>query len=643
MKKLKLLNFGLAAAAVLSLAACGNTESSGSTTKSGSTTAASSAAAESSAANSSAANSSAAASSAAASSAAASSAAASSAANSSAVSSSDETTLMASTLYCVGDSTMCNYIKADGSHSDNLYYPRYGYATQLETVFNTEYLTINNLALSGRSSLDFLSESNYATLKSSIKSGDYLLIGFGHNDEKYTDSDRFTYPALDAYQTKYSTYGGSNVVNFQYNLYENYIKLAKDAGATPILATPIVRLKDDADYTGNAIHQVSGVGDYTACILDLAADTGTAVVDLTSLTKAEWTAKGSDAVYYHSMGGKYDVEDISTVTEANKATTPVVADPNSADHTHINVYGAKEVSYLFASNLPASCSLSKYVNSDIAAPTAENDLVSWPGYLPPLPTTDWYKGKRSNTTNFTITSQAATAYGDDTIAAYGWNSTAFGSLGTNSPTSKGWIANEGTDSYTVGQYYEKSGTPTAAGKITAGEEGVALLFQQIDLNYKFTMEADVTVATTVSASASGSGFGIGIYDGVTDFLNNKGFLPNVVAGGLLATSSSSLSTHWERIGGSSSGFAINSSAATISGYYSVGDTAHLKLVKDGQSVVISVTYNGTTTTAKFLDKAFTNTDSNYLYAGLFASRGTTITVAKNTLTFTIDGVEDVSA
>ena len=56
-----------------------------------------------------------------------------------------------------------------------------------------------NLALSGRSSLDFLSEANYATLKNSIKAGDYLLIGFGHNDEKYTDSDRFTYPALDAY------------------------------------------------------------------------------------------------------------------------------------------------------------------------------------------------------------------------------------------------------------------------------------------------------------------------------------------------------------------------------------------------------------------------------------------------------------
>ena len=384
MKKLKFINVGLATAAILSLAACGKTDSSSSAKSEAASSVASSQAAESSAAGSS-------------------RAASSSSKSNPAVSSSEETTLMAATLYCVGDSTMCNYLKTDGSHTDNLYYPRYGYATQLDTVFNTDYLTINNLAISGRSSLNFLSEANYTTLKNSIKAGDYLLIGFGHNDEKYDDSTRFTYPALDAYQTQYSKYNGSNVTNFQYNLYENYIKLAKDAGATPILATPIVRLKDDADYPGNAIHQVSGVGDYTACILDLAEDTGTAVVDLTSLTATEWTAKNSDAVYYHSMGGKYDIEDLTQVTD----TTPVIANPGSADHTHINVYGAKEVSYLFASNLPASCSLSKYVKSSITAPTKENDLVSWPNYKPALPTTDWYKGTRSNTTNFTIKSKTS--------------------------------------------------------------------------------------------------------------------------------------------------------------------------------------------------------------------------------------------
>ena len=88
------------------------------------------------------------------------------------------------TIYLVGDSTVCAF-------EDPYYYPRYGYGTQLGGYLD-EKATVVNLALSGRSSKSFITEDNYKTLKDSLKAGDYLIIGFGHNDEKSDDAARFT-------------------------------------------------------------------------------------------------------------------------------------------------------------------------------------------------------------------------------------------------------------------------------------------------------------------------------------------------------------------------------------------------------------------------------------------------------------------
>lgn len=70
------------------------------------------------------------------------------------------------------------------------FYPRFGYGTKLQDYFNN--VEVINLALSGRSSKSYLKEKNYLKLKELLKDGDYLLIGFGHNDEKADDESRFT-------------------------------------------------------------------------------------------------------------------------------------------------------------------------------------------------------------------------------------------------------------------------------------------------------------------------------------------------------------------------------------------------------------------------------------------------------------------
>ena len=175
------------------------------------------------------------------------------------------------TVYLVGDSTVCAF-------DDKYYYPRYGYGTQLAGYLATE-ATVVNLALSGRSSKSFITEDNYTTLKNSLKAGDYLLIGFGHNDEKSDDSARFTDASKDY----------TDPTSFGYHLYEYYIKLALDAGATPILCTPVVRAKTNDDYSGNEGH-VTATGDYAQAIRDLGAALEVDVIDLTAITKAEYSS-----------------------------------------------------------------------------------------------------------------------------------------------------------------------------------------------------------------------------------------------------------------------------------------------------------------------------------------------------------------
>jgi lysophospholipase L1-like esterase len=80
-------------------------------------------------------------------------------------------------IFVVGDSTLSAF-------NDPYYYPRYGYGTKIQDYLNADKATVINLAMSGRSSKSFTTEANYETLKKNIKKGDYLIIGFGHNDEK---------------------------------------------------------------------------------------------------------------------------------------------------------------------------------------------------------------------------------------------------------------------------------------------------------------------------------------------------------------------------------------------------------------------------------------------------------------------------
>ncbi|AEJ18222.1 carbohydrate esterase family 12 protein [Gracilinema caldarium DSM 7334] len=218
-------------------------------------------------------------------------------------------------LYLVGDSTVCPF-------NDTYYYPRYGYGTQLFRYLN---LPIINLALSGRSSKSFISEKNYQTLLQNIKKGDFLLISFGHNDEK-PDLLRYTNASLKI----------DNPSSFQYYLFTFYIKIALDRGAIPILCTPIVRRNPAGEYAGIYIHRIDDTpsfpgGDYAESIRLLGKQLGITVLDLTHRTKE----------LYETLGPEKTIILHARITE----------NLNSIDNTHINIYGATLIANLLAEEL----------------------------------------------------------------------------------------------------------------------------------------------------------------------------------------------------------------------------------------------------------------------------------------------------
>ena len=489
------------------------------------------------------------------------------------------------TLFAVGDSTVSSF-------ADSYYYPRYGYGTQLANYFDSK-VTVNNLALSGRSSKSFTSEANYQTLKSSIKEGDFLLIGFGHNDEKSDDAIRFT----DASKPV------TDPTSFKYSLYENYIKLAQEKGATPILCTPIVRADTANNYTGASGH-ITATGDYAQAIIELGQDTGTTVIDLRGITKAEYETIGyNEAIYYHAMtAGKYDTDG-----------TTVIADTSSVDKTHLNVYGAKFVAYNVAKELKQTNNrLGLYVKEDIAKPQKDADLVSNASYVVPSYIAPELSTYQAQDHFKTLTS--------------GWYGTAFGDCG-GTPTSavNGYQATETTEGvFTVGQTASSS-----KGKFASGGDGIAFLFTQVEANKNFTISVDALVKTT--ASVKQSGFGLMLRDDAYINQNTSKVLitTNYVAAGF-KTSDSTTSALFSRENN-----ALVDAGNTIGSLYQVDETAKFTITRVGQSVTTTIEYLGQTYTKTYYDFDFFATDGNFMYVGMYATRGTVVEFTN--LNFVITG------
>jgi DNA sulfur modification protein DndE len=159
------------------------------------------------------------------------------------------------TIFLVGDSTMANKLLEDN--------PERGWG-QLFPKYVTDEVEIQNHAVNGRSTKSFINEHRWDTVMSRLKAGDYVMIQFGHNDQKLEDSTRSA-PAHTLYK-------------------ENLIRFVNDVrskGATPVLITPVMRRKFDG--AGKFVDQH---GDYPGVVKEVAAAMNVLLIDLHKSSEA---------------------------------------------------------------------------------------------------------------------------------------------------------------------------------------------------------------------------------------------------------------------------------------------------------------------------------------------------------------------
>lgn len=120
------------------------------------------------------------------------------------------------TIFMIGDSTMANKDIEKG--------PERGWGMVLQGFFS-ENVVVDNHALNGRSSRSFILEGHWQKVYDAMKPGDYLVIQFGHNDEKGSIGDR-----------RHTDAGLTLDDN-----YRMFARAAQEKGATPIIMNAVAR------------------------------------------------------------------------------------------------------------------------------------------------------------------------------------------------------------------------------------------------------------------------------------------------------------------------------------------------------------------------------------------------------------------
>lgn len=161
----------------------------------------------------------------------------------------------AQTIFVAGDSTAAPY--------DARRAPMTGWA-QVLGEFTVDGVTVEDRAVGGRSTKSFREEGRWDRLLNDLKPGDFVVIQFGHNDQKEYS------PAV---------YAPAHT-DFKANL-TRFVQEVREKGGKPVLATSVTRRIFDAE--GKLTFSLK---EYPECLREVARETQTPLVDLYVLTRA---------------------------------------------------------------------------------------------------------------------------------------------------------------------------------------------------------------------------------------------------------------------------------------------------------------------------------------------------------------------
>lgn len=458
------------------------------------------------------------------------------------------------TVWIIGDSTVSSF-------ADNYYYPRYGWGTQIDKYLDGTY-EVKNIALSGRSSKSYVNDKEYNELTSGMKQGDYLLIGFGHNDEK-AEADRYTDPNGD-----YKTAG-----SFANSLYENYIKPAQAAGTTVILCTPIVRRTATAEWSDSNLHITKDSGDfkggdYAQSIRNLGKELNIPVVDMTKMTKELYDTLGPDeTVNLHAW-------------TSSKAT--------SVDNTHTNIYGGTYNAYLVTKTIKelGVAGISEHITAK-EAPVKADILKSNPDYKEAE-----YSGELKQ----------SELWKDAGV----FKGSIFGDIGGDPNLIKDKFILEGNEDGSI--HIAVNGK----GKISSTTDGIAMYYYKVPADSNFVITANATVNSINKHNQVA--FGLMARDAMYIDVNDKSALGDYVAAGSIQQGTANC---FKRKDGAL-GY-----GGKLENPVEAGKTYALKI--ESNSDGYACTFGDNAAISGGFDFKLTSIDADYVYVGLFVARQADVT------------------
>lgn len=203
------------------------------------------------------------------------------------------------TVHMIGDSTMANKPVIPAN-------PERGWGQMLPLVFK-DTVRVENHARNGRSTKSFIAEGRWDQVVAALKPGDFVVIQFGHNDEKLDNVKVGTAP------------GGEYTANLV-----RFIRDARAHQAMPILATPVARRKFDESGTLRNTH-----GAYAEAARKVAQTEKVPLLDLFTATEKQLQQLGPE-----SSKRWFDWIPAGEFAPDSKKLE---------DDTHFNSYGASRV------------------------------------------------------------------------------------------------------------------------------------------------------------------------------------------------------------------------------------------------------------------------------------------------------------
>ena len=249
------------------------------------------------------------------------------------------------TIFIIGDSTAAKKDLSKGS-------PERGWGMALQCYFDDRYIRVDNHAVNGRSSLSFLNEGRWKKVLELMKPGDYVIIQFGHNDEK-APKDRHTDP-------------GST---FDYNL-AKYVRETREHGGIPVLMNCVVRRNFAAKPAKNDDDEALRKTTFKDAPKQLEGDT---LVDTHGLYRVapRDVAERMNCYFVDANQITHDLEQSLGVEGSKKLHMWYKPGEHPAlpkgrqDNTHYNIWGAHQVAKLLAEALCEEIPLlSKYRTND---------------------------------------------------------------------------------------------------------------------------------------------------------------------------------------------------------------------------------------------------------------------------------------